>query len=141
MTPTDSAPPVSPPDTRVTTRVDDQPVAATHVFGSPHHGAELCFRGVVRGSEAGEAIRAIRYTAYLPMARAKLQELAEGQAAEHPNAFIHVHHRLGEVAAGEASLLLAVATPHSAESLALVQELLRRLKAEVPVWKLPLPLL
>lgn len=139
MNPATSASPASPPESRATTRIDDQPVAATHVFGSPHHGAELCFRGVVRGTEAGAAIRAIRYTAYLPMARAKLQELAEGLAAEHPNAFIHVHHRLGDVAAGEASLLLAVATPHSAESIALVQELLRRLKAEVPVWKLPLP--
>lgn len=134
--PTEPAPPAPP---RVTTRVDDQPVAASHTFGSPRHGAELCFRGVVRGLEAGQPIRAIRYTAYLPMARASLQALADAAAADHPHALITIHHRLGDVAAGEASLLLAVATPHSAEALALLETLLRRLKAEVPIWKQPLP--
>lgn len=134
--PTATAPPVS---SRITTRIDDHPVAATHTFGSPRHGAELCFRGVVRGHEAGQPIRAIRYTAYLPMARASLQALAETSAAGHPDALVCIHHRLGDVAAGEASLLLAVATPHSAEAMALLEKLLRRLKAEVPIWKQPLP--
>ena len=124
---------------RVTTRIDDHPVAASHTFGSPRHGAELCFRGVVRGTEAGQPIRAIRYTAYLPMARASLQSLADAAAADHPDALLSIHHRLGDVAAGEASLLLAVAAPHSAEALALLEKLLRRLKAEVPIWKQPLP--
>lgn len=138
---TASNPPSEPaaPGRRVTTRIDDNPVADAHIFGSPGHGAELCFRGVVRGTEAGEPIRALRYTAYLPMARATMQALAENLAAAHPDALIHIHHTLGEVAAGKASLLLAVATPHSAESLDLLQNLLRRLKAEVPIWKLPLP--
>lgn len=138
MTPHSSTVLSDPLQVRVSTRVDDQPVADTHEFRSPRHGAELCFRGVVRGHEAGAPIRAIRYTAYVPMARATLQELAECLAAAHPNALIHIHHTLGDVVAGEASLLLAVATPHSAESLALVQALLRRLKAEVPIWKEPL---
>lgn len=137
--PADLSVPEVPADRPVTTRIDDDPVADHHVFGSPRHGAELCFRGVVRGTEAGQPIRAIRYTAYLPMARATLQALADDLAAAHPNALIHIHHTLGEVAAGQASLLLAVATPHSAESLQLLEHLLRRLKAEVPIWKLPLP--
>jgi molybdopterin synthase catalytic subunit len=132
--------PLAPPTTRVTTRVDDLPVPPAHTFDSPLHGAELCFRGVVRGLEAGQPIRGIRYTAYLPMARATLQALAEAAAADHPSALIHIHHRIGDVDAGEASLLLAVATPHSAEALALLESLLRRLKAEVPIWKQPLPI-
>lgn len=126
------------PDARVTTRIDDQPVLGSLVFGSERHGAELAFRGVVRGHEAGQPIRAIRYSAYLPMARATLQAIAISEAAAHPDALVHIHHRIGEVPAGEASLLLAVATPHSAEAVELVQILLRRLKSEIPIWKEPL---
>ena len=37
-----------------------------------------------------------------------------------------------------ASILLAVATPHSAEAFAVSQTLLRRLKLEVPIWKKPI---
>lgn len=132
-------PPDSPHGPRVTTRIDDQPVAAAHSFASPRHGAELCFHGVVRGHENGRPIRAIRYTAYLPMARASLHTLAHTTATDHPDALISIHHRLGDVPAGEASLLIAVATPHSAESMTLLEILLRRLKTEVPIWKEPLP--
>jgi molybdopterin synthase catalytic subunit len=128
-----------PASPRITTRIDDQPVAAAHPFASPRHGAELCFHGVVRGLEDSRPIRAIRYTAYLPMARASLQALAETTAADHPDALIAIHHRLGDVAAGEASLLIAVATPHSAESMSLLEKLLRRIKSDVPIWKEPLP--
>ncbi len=124
---------------RVITRIDDQPVAAFHTFGSPLHGAELCFRGVVRGHENGLPITAIRYSAYLPMARATLRALAEQAATAHPDAFIHIHHAIGDVPAGQASLLLAVATPHSRESLDLIELLIHRLKTEVPIWKEFLP--
>jgi molybdopterin synthase catalytic subunit len=136
--PANSLPP-TPATPRVTTSVESHPVPAAHRFNSPHHGAELCFRGVVRGTEAGQPIRGIRYSAYLPMAQATLASLAAAVAEEHPNSLIFIHHTLGEVAAGEASLLLAVATPHSAESLTLLEKLLRRLKSEVPIWKQPMP--
>ena len=120
---------------RVSTRVDSTPLATSHSFHSPHHGAELCFTGVVRGMEQGSPIRGICYTAYLPMAQARLRALAEETAADHPQALIYIHHTLGEVAAGQASILMAVATPHSAEAFAISQTLLRRLKMEVPIWK------
>ena len=123
---------------RVSTRVDSSPLATSHSFHSPHHGAELCFTGVVRGLEQGSPIQGICYTAYLPMAQARLRALAEETAADHPQALIYIHHTLGEVAAGQASILLAVATPHSAEAFAVSQTLLRRLKLEVPIWKKPI---
>lgn len=123
---------------RVSTRVDSTPLATSHSFHSPHHGAELCFTGVVRGLEQGSPIHGICYTAYLPMAQARLRALAEETAVDHPQALIYIHHTLGEVAAGQASILLAVATPHSAEAFAVSQTLLRRLKLEVPIWKEPI---
>ncbi|MFN0127572.1 MAG: molybdenum cofactor biosynthesis protein MoaE [Verrucomicrobiales bacterium] len=127
------------PFPRVTTRVAPDRIPQSFSFGSPRHGAEICFRGVVRGEEKGQPIAGIRYSAYLPMAQATLRSLAEDTAAAHPDALIHVHHVIGEVAAGEASLLLAVATPHSAEAMELLEHLLRRLKEEVPIWKEFLP--
>lgn len=124
---------------RVSTRVDPDRIPPSFTFASPRHGAEICFRGVVRAEEKGQPIAGIRYSAYLPMAQATLRSLAEDTAATHPDALIHIHHVIGDVAAGEASLLLAVATPHSAEAMALLKRLLQRLKAEVPIWKEFLP--
>ena len=122
-------------DDRVTTVLSDQPVPDRHVFHSPAHGAEIQFRGVVRGFEEGRAIEGIRYTAYEPMARAILHGIALELASTHPEALIFIHHVIGFVPTGAASVLVAVAMPHSAKAFALCQELLRRLKSEVPIWK------
>jgi molybdopterin synthase catalytic subunit len=120
---------------RVETVLSDQPVPDRHVFHSPTHGAEIQFRGVVRGWEEGRRLEGIRYSAYAPMATAKLRALATEAASTHPEALVFIHHVVGFVPAGEASVLLAIAMPHSAEAFALCAEMLRRLKTEVPIWK------
>jgi molybdopterin synthase catalytic subunit len=113
-----------------------EPVPASHRFGSPAHGAEVQFRGVVRAWENGRKLAGIRYTAYEPMAAAKLREIAAA-AADDPAALVFIHHVVGFVSAGEASVLIAVAMPHSAQALALCASVLHRLKSEVPIWKEP----
>jgi molybdopterin synthase catalytic subunit len=117
--------------------LSDRAVPEAHVFGSPAHGAEVQFRGVVREREGGRKLAGIRYTAYEAMAEAKLREIAAAAAASRPDALVFIHHVLGYVAAGAPSVLIAVAMPHSAEALALCAEVLRRLKSEVPIWKEP----
>ena len=44
-------------------------------------------------------------------------------------------HRLGEVPVGEASVLIAVASPHRAAAYEASRTALERLKAEIPIWK------
>ena len=101
------------------------------------HGADLRFHGVVRDREDGRPISGIDYTAYRPMADNELDRIVEAMMAEHPDHRVAIHHRLGFVPAGEASILIRVQTAHSAAAFALCQEYLRRIKTSVPIWKRP----
>jgi molybdopterin synthase catalytic subunit len=104
--------------------------------GSGEFGAVLRFLGVVRGLEAGKPIAGIRYSAYEPMAQQQLVSIvlaARGAAGrDFP---VRLVHRLGFVPLGIASVILEIATPHSREAFDFCQDILHRLKTEVPIWK------
>ena len=98
-------------------------------------GAEVQFLGVVRGEEKGEAICGIDYSAYLPMAERMLRELMDHGAAEKGPHRAFIQHRLGFVAAEEASIIIRVKTKHSAEAFDLCRWYLQEIKTRVPIWK------
>ncbi|MGI8601582.1 MAG: molybdopterin synthase catalytic subunit [Verrucomicrobiales bacterium] len=119
----------------IQTVLSTDPPPENAVLGSPAHGAEVHFRGIVRGTENARAIAGLNYSAYLPMAEKILREVAWAAAREHPEARVLIHHMIGFVAAGETSVLVAVALPHSTAAFELCHHLLRRVKTEVPIWK------
>ena len=99
------------------------------------HGAWLEFRGVVRGEEDGQAISALQYEAYPEMAEREIRRILELLAAKHPCLTAKVIHRIGVIPVGETAIYTGVASPHRAESLALLTEFMNRLKQDVPIWK------
>jgi molybdopterin synthase catalytic subunit len=102
-------------------------------------GAEVSFLGIVRGTEGGEPIGGIDYTAYETMALKMLEEMvSEGQHGQ-PDHEVYVQHRLGPVLVGEPSVIIRVQAKHSAEAFAVCQHYLRELKTRVPIWKRMLP--
>jgi molybdopterin synthase catalytic subunit len=101
------------------------------------HGADLRFHGVVRDLEDGRRISGIEYSHYEGMAENELRKIGEAMMAEFPGHLALVHHVVGFVAAGEASILIRVQTPHSAAGFDLCREYLRRIKSTVPIWKKP----
>lgn len=101
---------------------------------SPQRGGVVLFSGVVRDLEDGAPIGAIGYEAYEPMAAKELARIAAAAEAAH-GAVVTVHHRLGPVPAGEASVLVAAAAAHRAEAFAACREVIDRLKETVPIWK------
>ena len=105
---------------------------------SSEHGADLRFHGVVRDREDGRVITGIDYSAYRPMADNELQAVIDAMSGEHPDHRVAIHHRLGFVPAGEASILIRVQTAHSAAAFELCREYLRRIKTSVPIWKAPI---
>lgn len=105
---------------------------------STEHGADLRFHGVVRDLEDGRPLRAIRYTHYESMALRELERIGEAMRVEHPDHRALVHHVVGTVEAGEASILIRVQTKHSAAAFEICSEYLRRIKTTVPIWKEPL---
>ena len=52
-----------------------------------------------------------------------------------PGARIAIEHRLGSVPLGEASVVIAVGTPHRAEAFVCCRFLIEELKQQVPIWK------
>jgi molybdopterin synthase catalytic subunit len=53
---------------------------------------------------------------------------------------VRLVHRLGRVAAGEASLWMEVVAPHRQEAFAACQFIVSEMKRVVPIWKKAFPL-
>lgn len=102
---------------------------------SSKHGADIRFHGVVRDSEGGREISGIEYTFYDDMALRELHRIGEKMEAQFPEHLALVHHKVGFVAAGEASIIIRVQTAHSAEGFEISREYLARIKKTVPIWK------
>jgi molybdopterin synthase catalytic subunit len=119
-------------------RLLDHPLCYEEIDPFPHAaGAECVFLGRTRieiHPTHGRLVR-LSYEAYRPMAESLLASLADTAAARWPLSFIRVHHALGEVAPGQASVLVHVIAPHRAESFDSCRFLIDELKRAVPIWK------
>ena len=111
------------------------PEAVVARVADPSRGAVVLFLGTVRSRHGGREVASITYTAYRPMAERILADIAGDLEREHQSA-VAIVHRLGEIAAGEASVAIAVAAPHRAAAYAASRQALERLKREAPIWKL-----
>lgn len=101
----------------------------------PQAGAVVLFLGTVRQWTAGQETRWLDYEAYPAMAERKLAEL-EGEARRRwPITEVVLVHRLGRLELTEASVAVAVSTPHRRDAFAAGQWLIDTLKEVVPVWK------
>ena len=97
------------------------------------------FFGVVRDSENDAIISGLEYEAFVEMAETELGRISEEIAQKFSLGAVFVHHRIGFVPAGEASLFVRVSARHRAAAFAGSQQLVELLKARVPIWKHPLP--
>ncbi len=100
-------------------------------------GGECVFLGRTRGEvhDKHGALQRLRYTAYESMARRVLESLARVAVKEHGALFVRIHHSLGEVGVGQASVLIQVVCGHRAEAFEACRMLIDRLKSEAPIWK------
>ena len=98
-------------------------------------GAHQIFLGQVRADNIkGEEVTAIDYTAYEDMANEKMHAIREDIFANSQITCMHVYHSLGEVKTGEICLFVFVSSPHRKESQEVCQQLVERIKNELPIW-------
>lgn len=102
-------------------------------------GAAVYFTGVVRGTEAGEAIAAIEYESFERMARHQFELLFNAVEQRWPVQSVRVAHRLGRVGVGEAAVWVEVIAPHRREAFAACEFFIDEMKRLVPIWKKPVP--
>jgi molybdopterin synthase catalytic subunit len=102
---------------------------------TPRDGALCLFAGVVRNENGGRPVRYLEYEAYEEMAIPLMQQIAADARRQWPLTEIRMVHRLGRLEIGEASVAVAVVSPHRAEAFAACRFAIDTLKARVPIWK------
>ena len=103
----------------VSAPIDAAAVASAVTCGEPgREGAVVTFIGAVRGENGGRRVRHLDYEAYAPLAERVFAQIAGEAASEWPGVRIAIHHRVGRLVAGEASVVIAAASPHRAEAFA-----------------------
>jgi len=101
----------------------------------PEDGAVVVFEGIVRDHTRGRRTLYLEYEAYEPMARRKLEELAEEALGKFEIREVALVHRWGRLQHSEASVLIAVASAHRAAAFEACRWLIDTLKKTVPIWK------
>ena len=98
-------------------------------------GGHSIFLGQVRADEKESGkVTAIEYTAYEDMALEKAFEIREAIFAKYPLSCMHIYHSLGEVKVGEICLFVFTSSKHRKAAIDACEELVERIKKEVPVW-------
>ena len=77
----------------------------------------------------------IEYEAYRPMAILKMREILEAAAGRWPIVRACAVHRVGRVAPGETSVVIAVSAEHRAAAFEACRFLIDEIKRDVPIWK------
>ncbi|HKP74081.1 MAG TPA: molybdenum cofactor biosynthesis protein MoaE [Longimicrobiaceae bacterium] len=118
--------------------VTSGPIDPARLLGdclSPDDGAALLFWGVVRNRNEGRPVSHLEYSAYAEMAERMMRRIAEEAIARFGVGDVRVVHRVGRLEVGEASVGIAVASPHRTEAYEASRYVIEELKRRVPVWK------
>jgi molybdopterin synthase catalytic subunit len=105
------------------------------VGGRGSDGAVAVFLGVVRNHTAGRKVLYLEYEAYEPLAVKSFARIAAEAATRWPGVQLAVHHRIGRLEIGEASVAIAAASAHRADAFAVCRYAIERVKQIAPIWK------
>jgi molybdopterin synthase catalytic subunit len=111
------------------------PSALLRAVGDDGNGAALLFVGLTRDHFDGRPVVRLEYEAYEPLALKELEAIGAELQARHPGARVAIVHRLGLVPTGQASVMIAVSTPHRGECYEASRYAIEALKERVPIWK------
>jgi molybdopterin synthase catalytic subunit/molybdopterin converting factor small subunit len=98
-------------------------------------GGLASFVGTVRRRSRGRDVLHLEYDAYEEMAEEMLVRLGRKLTERHGLCAVAIHHRLGRVDIGEASVVIAASAPHRSAALDACREAIETLKTTIPLWK------
>ncbi len=98
-------------------------------------GACASFSGIVRNANLGRRVLFLEYEAYEALAVKGLERIVAEARHAWPDTRLAVHHRIGRLEIGEASIVIAAASPHRAHAFAACRYTIERVKQIVPIWK------
>jgi molybdopterin synthase catalytic subunit len=118
--------------------LSNSPIDASAVLAyvaSHDAGAVVLFLGTTREFTRGRRTASLDYECYAEMAEKKLVELEAEARRRWPLTGCSIVHRLGHLELGEASIAIAVSSPHRHDAFAAGQWLIDTIKEVVPIWK------
>ena len=120
--------------TAITTAALD-PDALIRALDTTGIGAVSLFLGLVRDNNKGRRVLYLDYDAYEPLALRGLDRIVSEASEKWPDVRLAIHHRIGRMEIGEASVAIAAASPHRANAFAAGRYAIERIKQIVPIWK------
>ncbi|MCI0358715.1 MAG: molybdenum cofactor biosynthesis protein MoaE [Planctomycetaceae bacterium] len=116
-----------------TKHIDASEVLAS--VSSTDAGAIVLFLGTTREFTHGRRTASLDYECYPEMAEKKLAELEAEARRRWPLTGCSIVHRLGRLELGEASIAIAVSSPHRQVAFEAGKWLIDTIKEVVPIWK------
>jgi molybdopterin synthase catalytic subunit len=101
----------------------------------PSVGGIVVFEGVVRDNARGKQVHYLEYDVYEEMAQQQIHTIITEAQQRWGVERVAVAHRFGRLEIGEASVIIAVASPHRAEAFDACRYIIDTLKSTVPIWK------
>ncbi len=101
----------------------------------PNAGAINTFIGTVREMTKGKKTIYLKYDAYVSMAEKKLAQIGDEIQERWPDALVAITHRIGRLDITDIAVVIAVSTPHRADSYDASRYAIERIKEIVPIWK------
>ena len=98
-------------------------------------GAIVTFLGLVRNHNLGRRVTYLEYEAYGPLALTTFARITGEIGERWPGARLALHHRVGRIEVGEASVAIAAASPHRKDAYAACRYAIERVKQIAPIWK------
>lgn len=108
---------------------------AAKLVDSAGAGAVATFIGLVRNHNQGRDVLHLFYEAYQPLAERALVRIVTEAGERWPTTVLAIHHRTGQLGIGEASVVIAAASPHRADAFVACRYAIERVKQIVPIWK------
>jgi molybdopterin synthase catalytic subunit len=102
---------------------------------APGDGAITAFSGLVRDHNQGRRVEFLVYEAYEALAVRTLERIVDEAQQAWADTRVGVHHRIGRLEIGEASIIIVAASPHRANAFAACRYTIERVKQIVPIWK------
>lgn len=120
------------------TAFQKEPVDVTKIItetGSHADGALVSFTGRARNRSRDKTVLKLEYELYESMALKELNKIVDDAMERWRLSCCTVIHRYGTVNIGEASIVIAVSSPHRKESFSACMFIIDEIKKSVPVWK------
>jgi len=109
--------------------------AVAALVAAPEAGAIVTFVGTVRNYARGRSVLWLDYEAYAAGCLPIFAQIAAEMRARWAVLDVAIHHRVGHLAVGDASVVIAVASAHRHDAFAASEYAIDRLKELAPIWK------